>query len=165
MFLTTRIDGSLQLEPGVVGSLSNESPGTGSTLQAARIVSPANRTRTATAGTGTRRRRSPRRGHCLDVQFIAKQQQQLHARLLRGGRSKRSQQCGWISRWDRSWRQIAGPRSASTNASCRCPKPIVAQVAGYCLGGGHFLHMLCDLTLAANRQCRFWTNGTTHGIV
>ena len=32
----------------------------------------------------------------------------------------------------------------------RCPKPIVAQVVGYCLGGGHILHMLCDLTLAAD---------------
>jgi naphthoate synthase len=31
----------------------------------------------------------------------------------------------------------------------RCPKPIVAVVQGYCLGGGHILHMMCDLTLAA----------------
>ena len=32
----------------------------------------------------------------------------------------------------------------------RCAKPIVAAVAGYCLGGGHILHMLCDLTIAAD---------------
>ena len=30
-----------------------------------------------------------------------------------------------------------------------CPKPLVAMVAGYAIGGGHVLHMLCDLTLAA----------------
>jgi naphthoate synthase len=30
-----------------------------------------------------------------------------------------------------------------------CPKPIVAMVAGYAIGGGHVLHMLCDLTVAA----------------
>ena len=29
------------------------------------------------------------------------------------------------------------------------PKPIVAMVAGYAVGGGHVLHMLCDLTIAA----------------
>ena len=32
----------------------------------------------------------------------------------------------------------------------RCPKPIVAMVAGYAVGGGHILHMLCDLTIAAD---------------
>lgn len=31
----------------------------------------------------------------------------------------------------------------------RCPKPVVAMVAGYAVGGGHILHMLCDLTIAA----------------
>ena len=31
----------------------------------------------------------------------------------------------------------------------RCPKPVVAMVAGYAIGGGHVLHMMCDLTLAA----------------
>ncbi len=30
-----------------------------------------------------------------------------------------------------------------------CPKPIVAMVAGYAIGGGHVLHVLCDLTIAA----------------
>ena len=30
-----------------------------------------------------------------------------------------------------------------------CPKPVVAMVAGWCVGGGHVLHMMCDLTLAA----------------
>ena len=31
----------------------------------------------------------------------------------------------------------------------RCPKPIVAMVAGYAIGGGHILHMVADLTIAA----------------
>ena len=31
-----------------------------------------------------------------------------------------------------------------------CPKPVVAMVAGYAIGGGHVLHMLCDLTIAAD---------------
>ncbi len=32
----------------------------------------------------------------------------------------------------------------------RCPKPIVAMVAGYAIGGGHVLHLICDLTIAAD---------------
>lgn len=31
-----------------------------------------------------------------------------------------------------------------------CPKPIIAMVAGYAVGGGHVLHVLCDLTIAAD---------------
>ena len=31
-----------------------------------------------------------------------------------------------------------------------CPKPIVAMVAGYAIGGGHVLHLICDLTIAAD---------------
>src|SRR3954453_1070747 len=32
----------------------------------------------------------------------------------------------------------------------RLPKPIVAMVAGYAVGGGHVLHIVCDLTIAAD---------------
>jgi len=32
----------------------------------------------------------------------------------------------------------------------RCPKPIIAAVAGYAVGGGHVLHVVCDLTIAAD---------------
>ncbi|KAJ1617898.1 putative naphthoate synthase, menB [Pavlovales sp. CCMP2436] len=32
----------------------------------------------------------------------------------------------------------------------RCPKPIIAMVAGYAIGGGHILHMVADLTVAAD---------------
>jgi len=31
-----------------------------------------------------------------------------------------------------------------------CPKPIIAMVAGYAIGGGHVLHVMADLTIAAD---------------
>ncbi len=31
-----------------------------------------------------------------------------------------------------------------------CPKPVIAMVSGYAIGGGHVLHMVCDLTIAAD---------------
>ncbi|MBF0570001.1 MAG: 1,4-dihydroxy-2-naphthoyl-CoA synthase [Candidatus Omnitrophica bacterium] len=31
-----------------------------------------------------------------------------------------------------------------------CPKPIIAMIAGYAIGGGHVLHLLCDLSIAAD---------------
>lgn len=44
----------------------------------------------------------------------------------------------------------------------QCPKPIVAMVAGYAIGGGHVLHMLCDLTIAAD-NARFGQTGPKVG--
>jgi naphthoate synthase len=32
----------------------------------------------------------------------------------------------------------------------RLPKPVIAMVAGYAIGGGHVLHVCCDLTIAAD---------------
>jgi naphthoate synthase len=32
----------------------------------------------------------------------------------------------------------------------RLPKPVVAMVAGFAVGGGHILHLVCDLTIAAD---------------
>jgi naphthoate synthase len=32
----------------------------------------------------------------------------------------------------------------------KLPKPVIAMVAGYAVGGGHILHMVCDLTIAAD---------------
>ncbi len=43
-----------------------------------------------------------------------------------------------------------------------CPKPIVAMVAGYAIGGGHVLHMICDLTIAAD-NARFGQTGPKVG--
>lgn len=33
-----------------------------------------------------------------------------------------------------------------------CPKPVIAMVAGYAIGGGHVLHVVCDLTIAADHS-------------
>ncbi len=44
----------------------------------------------------------------------------------------------------------------------RCPKPVVAQVAGYAIGGGHVLHIVCDLTIAAD-NARFGQTGPKVG--
>ncbi len=44
----------------------------------------------------------------------------------------------------------------------RCPKPVVAMVAGYAVGGGHVLHVICDLTIAAD-NAKFGQNGTRVG--
>jgi len=42
------------------------------------------------------------------------------------------------------------------------PKPVVAMVAGYAIGGGHVLHMMCDLTIAAD-NARFGQTGPKVG--
>ena len=42
------------------------------------------------------------------------------------------------------------------------PKPVVAMVAGYAVGGGHVLHMLCDLTIAAD-NAKFGQTGPKVG--
>ncbi|HEV7495859.1 1,4-dihydroxy-2-naphthoyl-CoA synthase [Baekduia sp.] len=44
----------------------------------------------------------------------------------------------------------------------RLPKPLVAQVAGYAIGGGHVLHLCCDLTIAAD-NARFGQTGPRVG--
>lgn len=43
-----------------------------------------------------------------------------------------------------------------------CPKPVIAMVAGWCVGGGHVLHMLCDLTIAAD-NAKFGQTGPRVG--
>ena len=42
------------------------------------------------------------------------------------------------------------------------PKPVVAMVAGYAIGGGHVLHIVCDLTIAAE-NARFGQTGPKVG--
>jgi naphthoate synthase len=44
----------------------------------------------------------------------------------------------------------------------RLPKPVVAMVAGYAVGGGHILHLVCDLTIAAD-NARFGQTGPRVG--
>jgi naphthoate synthase len=44
----------------------------------------------------------------------------------------------------------------------RLPKPVVAMVAGYAIGGGHVLHLICDLTIAAD-NARFGQTGPKVG--
>jgi naphthoate synthase len=44
----------------------------------------------------------------------------------------------------------------------RTPKPVVAMVAGYAIGGGHILHLCCDLTIAAD-NARFGQTGPRVG--
>jgi len=44
----------------------------------------------------------------------------------------------------------------------RCPKPIVAMIAGYAIGGGHILHICCDLSIAAE-NARFGQTGPRVG--
>jgi naphthoate synthase len=44
----------------------------------------------------------------------------------------------------------------------RLPKPVVAMVAGFAVGGGHILHLVCDLTIAAD-NARFGQVGPKVG--
>ena len=44
----------------------------------------------------------------------------------------------------------------------RLPKPVLAAVAGYAIGGGHILHLVCDLTIAAD-NARFGQTGPLVG--
>ncbi len=44
----------------------------------------------------------------------------------------------------------------------RLPKPIVASIAGYAIGGGHILHLVCDLSIAAD-NARFGQTGPRVG--
>ncbi len=44
----------------------------------------------------------------------------------------------------------------------RLPKPVVAMVAGYAVGGGHILHLVCDMTIAAE-NARFGQTGPRVG--
>ena len=44
----------------------------------------------------------------------------------------------------------------------RLPKPVIAQIAGYAIGGGHILHLVCDLSIAAD-NARFGQTGPRVG--
>ena len=57
-------------------------------------------------------------------------------------------------RGDSGYRDIAGQESLDVlefqRQIRRCPKVVIAMVAGYAIGGGHVLHLMCDLTIAAD---------------
>ncbi len=59
--------------------------------------------------------------------------------------------CGRRPEGARRLRRLSGLRRASPGRAGfqrqirTCPKPVVAMVAGYSIGGGHVLHMMCDL--------------------
>jgi len=44
----------------------------------------------------------------------------------------------------------------------RLPKPVIAMIAGYAIGGGHILHLVCDLSIAAD-NARFGQTGPRVG--
>jgi naphthoate synthase len=44
----------------------------------------------------------------------------------------------------------------------RLPKPVIGQIAGYAIGGGHILHLVCDLSIAAD-NARFGQTGPRVG--
>ena len=44
----------------------------------------------------------------------------------------------------------------------RTPKPVIAMVAGYAIGGGHILHLVCDMTIAGD-NARFGQTGPRVG--
>jgi naphthoate synthase len=44
----------------------------------------------------------------------------------------------------------------------RLPKPVIAMVAGYAIGGGHVLHLVCDMTIAAD-NAKFGQTGPKVG--
>ncbi|KAL1565633.1 1,4-dihydroxy-2-naphthoyl-CoA synthase [Salvia divinorum] len=44
----------------------------------------------------------------------------------------------------------SGNDNIALSKSVCLPKPVIAIVAGYVVGGGHVLHMVCDLTISAD---------------
>jgi dihydroxynaphthoic acid synthetase len=52
----------------------------------------------------------------------------------------------------------------ASTAIRNCGKPVIAMVRGYCLGGGHEIHLMCDLTIAAE-SAKFGQTGPTVGSV
>jgi 1,4-dihydroxy-2-naphthoyl-CoA synthase len=52
----------------------------------------------------------------------------------------------------------------TSTAIRNCSKPVIAMVRGYCLGGGHEIHLMCDLTIAAE-SAKFGQTGPTVGSV
>ena len=84
-----------------------------------------------------------------------------------GDQRVRGQRGGYVSGADpgRAGSQHAVGRFHVTDLHIqirRLPKPVVAMVAGYAVGGGHVLHVVCDLTIAAE-NARFGQTGPKVG--
>ena len=85
----------------------------------------------------------------------------------RGGRRRSAPAATSATRGDSGYQTDAGAtgRFHVTDLHVqmrRCPKPIVAMVAGWAIGGGHVLHLVCDLTIAAD-NARFGQVGPKVG--
>lgn len=63
---------------------------------------------------------------------------------------------------DAGWQALAGRLRDLFAAVRRCPKPVLAAVHGWCVGGGHELHCFCDLTIATG-SARFGQVGARVG--
>jgi len=61
-------------------------------------------------------------------------------------------------------RNFLGKCLKVSTAIRNCSKPVIAMVRGYCLGGGHELHLMCDITLAAE-SAQFGQTGPMVGSV
>lgn len=103
----------------------------------------------------------------IEALRMAEQDRQVGVIILTGEGEK-----AFCSGGDQKIRGHAGYRDAEGDESLnvlefqrqirRCPKVIIAMVAGYAIGGGHVLHLICDLTIAAE-NARFGQTGPIVG--
>lgn len=103
----------------------------------------------------------------IDAMEIARQKPEIGAIILTGEGGK-----AFCSGGDQSVRGHGGyvgedtvPRLNVLDLQMqirRIPKPVVAMVAGWAIGGGHVLHVVCDLTIAAE-NARFGQTGPNVG--
>ncbi len=61
-------------------------------------------------------------------------------------------------------RKFLGKCLKASTAIRNCSKPVIAMVRGYCMGGGHEIHLMCDLTIAGE-SAQFGQTGPTVGSV
>ena len=103
----------------------------------------------------------------LDVGVIILTGEGPHAFCSGGDQRVRGQRGGYVTGADpaQAGRHEAVGRFEVTDLHVqirRLPKPVVAMVAGYAVGGGHVLHVVCDLTIAAD-NARFGQTGPKVG--
>ena len=66
--------------------------------------------------------------------------------------------------WEQGWGDTKGPRDTPpvNDAILDCPKPVIAAVKGWCIGGGNHWAYCCDFTIAAD-NAKFGQNGPRVG--